>query len=99
MVFHKTNKKSGSHKILLQICILIKFNNIYKWKYSDTLCSGYKFNEESGEEILRCENLGKDVQKIEYKWFYSSLVSEQISAGKHMMKELKEKDKIVEEIT
>ena len=70
-----------------------------KWKYSDTLCTGCQVNEESGEEILRCEILGENVQKISYKWFYSRLVSDQISAGKVMMKKLKEKDKIIEEIT
>ena len=70
-----------------------------KWKYSDTLCSGCQVNEESGEEILRCESFGENEQKISYSWFYSSLVSEQISAGKVMMKKLKAKDKIVEEIT
>ena len=34
-----------------------------KWKYSDTLCSGCLVNEETGEEILRCENLVKIYRK------------------------------------
>ena len=65
----------------------------------DTLCSGCLVNEESGEEVLRCTFLGENIEKISYGWFYSKLVSEQISAGKIMMKKLKTKDKIVEEIT
>ena len=40
-----------------------------KWKYSDTLCTGCQVNEESGEEILRCDNLGENVEKISYEWF------------------------------
>ena len=59
------------------------------------MCSGCLVNEESGEEILRCEN----IQKITYSWFYSKLVSDQISAGEIMMKKLKTKENIVEEIT
>ena len=70
-----------------------------KWQYDDTLCSGCSVNEESGEEILRCASFGENIEKIEYCWFYSKLVSEQISAGKIMMKKLKTKNKIVEEIT
>ena len=70
-----------------------------RWKYDDTLCSGCLVNEESGEEILRCTFLGENIEKISYSWFYSKLVSEQISAGKIMMKKLKTKDQIVEEIT
>ena len=56
-------------------------------------------DEESGEDILRCNFLGENVEKITYSWFYSKLVSEQISAAKIMLKKLKTKDKIVEEIT
>ena len=56
-------------------------------------------NEESGEEILRCNILGENTEKITYNWFYSKMVTEQISAGKIMLKKLKTKDKIVEEIT
>ena len=70
-----------------------------RWKYDDTLCSGCLVNEDSGEEILRCIFLGENIEKISYGWFYSKLLSEQISAGKIMMKNLKTKDKIVEAIT
>ena len=70
-----------------------------RWKYDDTLCSGCLVNEESGEEILRCNILGENTEKITYDWFYSKMVTEQISAGKIMLKKLKTKDKIVEEIT
>jgi hypothetical protein len=64
--------------------INIKLHN--KWKYSDTLCSGCQVNEELGEEFSRYEILGENVQKISYKWFYSRFVSNQISAGKVMIK-------------
>ena len=70
-----------------------------KWKYSDTLCSGCLVNEETGEEILRCESFGDNLQKISYSWFYSSKVTDQIEAGKVMMKKMKAKEKLVEEIT
>ena len=49
--------------------------------------------------MLKCEVLCENEQNIYYSWFYSSLVSEQLGAGKVMMKRLKAKDKIVEEIT
>ena len=37
-----------------------------KWKYDDTLCSGCLVNEESGEEILRCNFLGENMEKVTY---------------------------------
>ena len=44
-----------------------------KWKYSDQICIGCKTKEESGDEILICENLNKEnrdaVNPIEYNWF------------------------------
>jgi hypothetical protein len=47
---------------------------------------------------LKCESVGEDIQKIFFSWFYSSKVSEQTSAGKLMMKKLKVKQELVEEI-
>ena len=70
-----------------------------KWKYSDTLCSGCQENEESGEEILKCESFGENSENASYSMFYSIEVLEQISVGKVMMKKLKAKEKIIEEIT
>ena len=54
-----------------------------------TTLSRCLLNEDSGEEILRCTFLGENIEKISYSWFYSKI----------MMKKLKTKDKIVEEIT
>ena len=70
-----------------------------RWKYNDTICSGCKVNEESGEEMLKCESFLESTKNISYSWFYSNIVLDQISAGKVMMKKLKAKEKILEEIT
>ena len=31
-----------------------------QWKYDDTNCSGRKQNEETGDGIMRCTNLGEN---------------------------------------
>ena len=36
-----------------------------KWKNDDTKCIGCKKNEETGEEILMCTNLGENDENIE----------------------------------
>jgi hypothetical protein len=69
------------------------------WKYSDKLCSGCKTNEESGDEILSCDSFGDNPEKLPYSWFYSSVVTDQVSVGKIMLKKMKAKDKINEGIT
>ena len=33
-----------------------------KWKYDDKSCSGCKINEETGEEIMRCKDLGDNLK-------------------------------------
>ena len=70
-----------------------------KWKYDDISCVGCNKNNESGEEILRCENLGKNEEKLEYDLFFSEFVMKQISVGKIMIKKLKKRKKIREEVT
>ena len=71
-----------------------------KWKYADKICKGCKTREESGEEILLCENLnyGNSVAEnpIRYDWFFSSTVSDMVKVGLLMEKGLKERDKILE---
>ena len=69
------------------------------WKYSDKLCSGCKQNEESGEEVLSCDSFGENPEKITYSWFYRSAVTEQVSVGKIMLKKMKAKEKMKDEIT
>ena len=70
-----------------------------KWKYDDISCVGCNKNNESGDEILRCENLGKNEEKLEYDLFFSEFVMKQISVGKIMIKKLKKRKKIREEVT
>ena len=70
-----------------------------KWKYEDITCSGCKVNEESGEETLSCKSFGENDSEIPYSWFYSESVDKQISVAKLMMKKLKMRQKIREEIT
>ena len=70
-----------------------------KWKYDDKLCTGCNLMEESGEEILKCKNLGENEDGVPYGWFFSELVDDQLSVGKIMMKKLKERKKLREEVT
>ena len=35
-----------------------------RWKYNDTLCSGCKVNENSGEDKLRLGSFGESSEKI-----------------------------------
>ena len=70
-----------------------------KWKYEDKTCSGCQVNEESGEEILRCNSFGKNSENAPYSWFYSSSEEEQVYVAKVMMAKLKSRKKIREEVT
>ena len=70
-----------------------------KWKYDDLDCEGCHKNFETGEEILQCENLGINEDQAKYSWFYSDLVIKQISAGKVLIKKLKKRKLIREEVT
>ena len=69
-----------------------------KWKYDDTSCSGCKINEETGEEIMRCKDLGDNDENVSYKCFFEDL-PEQIKAAKILDKKLKRREKIREEVT
>ena len=70
-----------------------------RWKYDDTLCTGCGKNEETGQEILMCDELSENPQNISYSWFYKQLVKDQVSAAKVMMKKLKLREKLREEVT
>ena len=70
-----------------------------KWKYDDKLCTGCNEMEESGEEILKCKNLGENIEEIPYSWFFSDLVEEQVSVGKIMTNKLKERKRLREGVT
>ena len=70
-----------------------------RWKYNDTLCSGCKVNENSVDDMLGFGSFGESSEKISYSLFYSNEVLDQISVGKVMMKKLKAKEKMIEEIT
>ena len=69
-----------------------------RWKYDDILCSGCAVNEESGEEIFSCSSYGENTENISYSWFYRDC-NKQISAAKLLMKKLKIREKIREEVT
>ena len=70
-----------------------------RWKYNDVTCEGCQKNIESGEEVLQCEKLGENDEKIEYSWFFSEMVRKQISAGKIMLKKLKKRKQSKDGIT
>ena len=55
--------------------------------------------EETGEEILKCKNLGKNSEGLPYSWFLSDLVEEQVSVGKIMTNKLKERKRLREGVT
>ena len=71
-----------------------------KWKYADKICFGCKTKEESGNEILICENLNKEnkdsVNPIVYDWFYKNTVSDIIEVGLLLDRGLKQREKIIE---
>ena len=70
-----------------------------KWKFNDKLCSGCNLKEESGQEILDCKNLGGNKENLSYNMFFSELASEQLVVGNTLMKKLKIREKLREEVT
>ena len=67
--------------------------------YPSFECEGCHENIESGEEVLRCDELGMNVYQADFTWFYSQLVSKQIMAGKVMMKKSRKRKQIREKVT
>ena len=71
-----------------------------KWKYADKICIGCKIKEESGDEILICENLNKEnrdaINPKDYDWFFKNTVSDIVKVGLLLDRGLRERDKIVE---
>ena len=83
-IYKKNNPRGKSLDIKLQ----------KRWKYNDLLCEGCHKNIESGEEILKCDNLGKNEKGAEYDWFYTDLLWKQIEAGRVMQKKLKKRKQL-----
>ena len=50
--------------------------------YNPVTCEGCNENIESGEEVLKWEKLVENDKQIEYSWFFSEMISKQISTGK-----------------
>ena len=69
-----------------------------RWKYDDTRCTGCGNKEETGQEILMCDKLSENPENIPYSWFYKNL-EEQVTVAKLMMKKLKLREKLREEVT
>ena len=70
-----------------------------RWKYEDFKCEGCQENSETGEEILKCDQLGINENQAQYSWFFSTSVSKQIAVGKVMLEKLKKRKRIREEVT
>ena len=70
-----------------------------KWKFNDKLCTGCNLKEETGQEILDCKNLGGNYENLTYNMFFSEIVNEQLNVGNTMMKNLKVRRKLREEVT
>ena len=69
-----------------------------KWMYEDVLESGCGENEETGEAILSCKSSG-NTSDNSYSWFYSENVDDQTTVAKQMMKRMKTRKNIREEVT
>ena len=71
-----------------------------KWKYADKICIGCKSKEESGDEILLCENLNNQNRvaenQIDYSWFYKNTVTDIVKVGLLLDRGMKEREKILE---
>ena len=70
-----------------------------RWKYDDITCEGCHENLETGQEILQCKELGENENLVDYSWFFSDSVVNQISAGKLMFKKLKKRNMLREGVT
>ena len=70
-----------------------------RWKFEDVLCSGCKNEKESVNEILRCKHLGMENEKLRYSMFFSEAVDDMVLVGKEMLKRLKVRKRIREEVT
>ena len=72
-----------------------------KWKYKDDICIGCGLNTEDGDEILKCKQYsdGENDEKISYSWFFSGNSSDMAKVANVLLKNLKKRDKIMEELT
>lgn len=69
-----------------------------KWKYTDKLCTGCGENEESESELITCKGFGEN-EKFTYDMLYSDSTQEIVLVAKYLMKRLKVRQKLIEEIT
>ena len=70
-----------------------------KWRYEDIKCSGCLMNDETGDEMLNCTSFGENDSEMKYEWFYSDNIDQQIIVAKTMMKKLKMRKNLREEVT
>ena len=71
-----------------------------KWMYADKICIGCQKTEESGDEIMICENLNNENRTadipVRYDWFFGENINDLVKAGKIIYNGLKERKKILE---
>ena len=71
-----------------------------KWKYADTLCTGCNLKEETGQEILVCDQFNdKNIicnVSAKYSDFYSDNVIDIVKTGKILRNNLKRRQEILE---
>ena len=71
-----------------------------KWQYNDRACIGCKRYEETGQEIMICENLNNenriDTHPINYSAFFEKNLSNMVKAAILVEKGLKRRQMILE---
>ena len=70
-----------------------------KWKFKDTPCTGCQEREETEDEILTCPRFGEITEKVSYKWFYGKSVKNMVMVAKILIKKLKLREKMLQEVT
>ena len=72
-----------------------------KWKYDDDLCVGCGENQETIDEILNCKSLsdtdGPD--RLEYSCLFGQSQSDILNFGAVLLKRIKTREKMLEEVT
>ena len=71
-----------------------------KWKYADTLCTGCNLKEETGQEILVCEQFNDknrtNNESAKYSDIYSENVIDIVETGKILQNDLKRRQELLE---
>ena len=93
-------KKNLSNLIFKARSKTLDIKTQQKWKYADKICIGCKTKEESGDEILLCENLNNQNRvaenQIDYNWFYKNTVTDIVKVGLLLDRGMKQREKILE---